>query len=262
MSQTKCPICEDPYTVQGLYGHLRFSHELDDGELQDRYQQAISEKEEPDLFNGEADEGQEAEDDEPDDLPSAPTQDQAKKGQAKDEPFDWKRRLRRLQSLRPKVEAVDQSGPMGWFRRDQGAQEAISALEKIEMEVREQIGAPGQDRELRQSVDKSLNLIEGLTDCRTQREAIEERFDGEEADKRAQRLSDREAEIRLYIRDQWNVGKPVDELPESDDLLDAGEEKSNEDSGGPDWGDGAYGLPISEGAASRAASRFIRKLKS
>lgn len=216
-----CPICEQVFKQpQGLHGHLRFSEGLEGDELTEVYEQAKANRGQLNL-SSEAHEGQEAEADEPGDLPSTPTPE----GQAKkDEQFDWKRRLRGLQSLWPKVEEVDQSSLIpGWPNRDEGAQEAISALEKIEMQVREQIGAPGQDPELRQSVDKSLNLIEGLTDCRTQREAIQERFSGEEADKRVQRLNDREVEIRLYIRDQWDVGKPVDELPEEDPLLDSGD---------------------------------------
>lgn len=247
MSQTTCPICEDPYTVQGMYGHLRFTHDLEGEELQARYDEAMRQKEEleagadekePDLFNGEAEQEAGAEADETSDLPDAPTP-QGQEG----EPFNWEDRLERLESVRSDLKELERRfHPLKRFffdPEDEGVNESLEALERIEMEIREQIGAEGQDQELRQSVDQSLDLVEGLTKCREQREAINQRFDGEEAERRVDRLGQREAEIRSEIRGHWDVGKPLDDLDSDDPLLDLEEPDEDTDSRRFQLGNGA-----------------------
>jgi hypothetical protein len=100
---------------------------------------------------------------------------------------------------------------------DEGCREALKALDDIEMEVRERLGASDADPELRSRVDESLEQLEALVRCREQREAIAEKFSGQEgAQERIDRLDKREVEIRLHVRRQWDAGKPTEELDEED----------------------------------------------
>ncbi|MCS3824575.1 hypothetical protein [Salinibacter ruber] len=228
-----CPICEDKFKQpQGLHGHLRFSHQLQGDELNEVYERAQNE----DHFDFTEDEGE----DESDEDGSGDLQDLPSVGDEKAvaEAFDWEARLDRMESLRKKLDRLDRSsgfwekdesgeansymglgsGVSSFFRktRDEGAHEVRDALDDIEMEVRERLGASEEDRQLRKLVDDSLDAMEAMVRCREQREAIKEKFSGDEAQKRVQRLDEKEVEIRAEIRELWDAGKPTEALDPSD----------------------------------------------
>lgn len=228
MSQVKCPICEDIYSVQGLFGHLRHSEDLEGDELEEVYERAQTEEhfdftdeDETEEAENEADESEEVTD-----LP--PVDDEEAVAGA----FDWEARLDRMESLRQDLDRLERSS--GWWdpdhsgtqvletfgiirgEQDEGAQEAKDALDEIEMEVRERLGASEEDRQLRKRVDDSLDAMEALVRCREQREAIKEKFSGSEAEKRVQRLDQKEVEIRAHIREVWDAGKPTEALDQND----------------------------------------------
>jgi len=227
----QCPVCEDKFKQpQGLHGHLRFSHKLEGDELQEVYQRAQNEDhfdftDEEDA-EGEAEEEAETGGSELLDLPSVDDE------EAVSEAFDWEARLDRMEDLRGELDRLDRSTGAfeyasesrsagvitGFFgrTRDEGVEEARDALNEIEMEVRERLGASEQDRQLRKRVDASLEWVDALVRCREQRETINERFDGEEADRRVERLDQKETELRKRIRETWDAGKPTEALDQSD----------------------------------------------
>lgn len=244
----QCPVCGDRFEQpQGLHGHLRFSHNLYDDELDEVYERAQS-PEYMEFEGGKEDVDQESsgsatsiqEETEPDeeegqseleDLPGTRGEEARAKRriespvddeEAVSEVFDWEERLNRMDNLRADLEDLDRSYD-GWLgmgkikdKTDEGCVEALEALDEIEMEVREKLGASEQDRELRRRVDQSLEKMKELVRCREQRQVIEERFEGEKAEKRIQRLDDREAKIRTHVRDEWDVGKPTENLDDVD----------------------------------------------
>ena len=79
-------------------------------------------------------------------------------------------------------------------------------LDEIETEFREKMDSD-QGRELRKVVDKTLDQMDVFVRCRKHRREIKAKFSGEKADRRIQRLDDREAKIRSYVRKEWDVGR-------------------------------------------------------
>jgi hypothetical protein len=151
------------------------------------------------------------------------------------EAFDWDSRLERMESIRNGLDRLDRSTAFGPFEisRDEGCQEAMEALDEIEMEVRERLGASDPDRELRRRVDESLDQMAALVRCREQREAISEKFSGERAEERVERLDRKEAEIRSHVREEWGVGKPKEQLSSDDPVSDLeGVDQDDESSSG------------------------------
>jgi hypothetical protein len=241
----RCPVCDDKFKQpQGLHGHLRFSHNIYGDELDEVYEKAQTE--EYMEFEDEGEEGQtsapaDGEDSttegrSPSDEPESRTlpdwrnvEDDEK---AVSEAFDWTSRLDRMQEIREQIEGMDESVRLGPFNitRDEGCAEALEALDEIEMEVRERLGASDPDRELRQKVDESLDQMAGLVRCRRQRQAIEEKFSGDKADRRSNRLDEKEAEIRAHVRNEWGVGKPTDKLSSSDPVasIEDGDDESTD----------------------------------
>lgn len=221
--QIRCPVCGDEFSQpQGLHGHLRFSHNLHGDELDEVYEKAQSqeyvefdEEGEPDV-EAEAEPEHKREDRERGE--SGPVDDE----EAVSGAFDWDSRLERMESLRNGLDRLDRSKSIFGIEttRDEGCKEAMEALDEIEMEVRERLGASDPDRELRRQVDESLDQMAALVRCREQREAISERFSGERAEERVQRLDRKEAEIRAHVRREWNVGKPTEQLKSSDPVSD------------------------------------------
>lgn len=224
-----CPICEDKFKQpQGLHGHLRFSHQLQGDELDEVYERAQTEEH---FDFTDEDETEEAEDEgnESEEVPDLPPVDDE---EAVAGAFDWEARLDRMEGLREDLNRLERSS--GWFdsdyrkptflkavgivqgQQDEGVREAKDALDEIEMEVRERLGASEEDRQLRKRVDDSLNAMDAMVRCREQREAIEEKFSGEEAEKRVQRLDEKEVEIRAEIRKTWDAGKPTQALEPND----------------------------------------------
>jgi hypothetical protein len=240
----RCPVCGDTFKQpQGLHGHLRFSHNLHGDELDEIYEKAQSQEymDFDDEGGRVGEKGQEQPYSRP--MPasepqSGPTEQDRKRGESgpvDDEgavsgAFDWDSRLERMASLRNGLDRLDRSTSLGPFSisRDEGCQEAMEALDEIEMEVRERLGASDSDRELRSRVDESLDRMAALVRCREQREAIKEKFSGERAEQRIDRLDRKEAEIRAHVREEWNVGKPTEKLSSSDPVseLESTEEEN------------------------------------
>jgi len=224
-----CPICEDKFKQpQGLHGHLRFSHQLQGDELDEVYERAQTQEH---FDFTDEDETEEAEDeaDESEEVPDLPPVDDE---EAVAGAFDWEARLDRMEEIRRDLDNLDRSTGMFEYAdesrnaglvtgflgktRDEGAHEVKDALDEIEMEVRERLGASEEDRQLRKRVDDSLEAMEALVRCREQREAIKEKFSGNEAEKRVQRLDEKETEIRAHIREVWDAGKPTEALDQND----------------------------------------------
>jgi len=264
----RCPVCGDKFEQpQGLHGHLRFSHNLAGDELDEIYERAQSQEYMEFLEEGE-DSPNQPEEGEPEGVVSpkekdegveteTPVSPRAPEAEAEkerrplrpeeerqvSEAFDWQARLDRMDGLRSELEDLDRSKEIFLFQvsRDEGCAEAMEALDEIEMEVREQIGASEQDAELREAVDESLDQMESLVRCRQQREAIKERFDGEKAERRVQRLDEREAKIRAHVRGEWDVGKPMEKLHQDDPVSELeGEGRSG--TGGASSGGAASNL--------------------
>lgn len=231
----ECPVCGDTFErPQALNGHMRFSHrDLDDDELEELYEEA----KEKSYYVEEQGQGEGQTQDV--ETRPAPEQTSTAGPSGQGASFDWEQRLERLEDLRSAVEDIDESfSPFGVeIRRDEGCREALEALDEIEMEVRERLGASEKDPRLRKRIDESLEQIAGLVRAREQREAIEERFSGEKAERRVERLNNREAEIRKHIRDEWGAGKPIGELKDEDPVLDL----HSSDSGGSNGGSGTSG---------------------
>lgn len=226
----RCPVCNDKFKQpQGLHGHLRFSHNIYGDELDEVYEKAQTEEymefegegegetsAPADAGGGAAERGSPSDEPESRGLPNWRNVEDDEK--AVSEAFDWESRLDRMQEIREQIESMDGSIRLGPFsiNQDEGCTEALEALDEIEMEVRERLGASDPDRELRRKVDESLDQMAGLVRCRRQRKAIEEKFSGDKADRRINRLDDKEAEIRAHVRNEWDVGKPTEDLSSSD----------------------------------------------
>jgi hypothetical protein len=234
----QCPVCGDKFKQpQGLHGHLRFSHKLEGDELEEVYQRAQNE-DHFDFTDDEEEAEKQVKEGETEtegtkilDLPSVDDE------EAVSEAFDWEARLDRMENLRGELDRLDRSTGAfeyadesrsagvitGFFgrTRDEGVEEARDALNEIEMEVRERLGASEEDRQLRKRVDASLEWVDALVRCREQRETINERFDGEEADQRVERLDTKETDIRKRIRETWDAGKPTEALDQSDPVRQA-----------------------------------------
>lgn len=230
----RCPVCGDDFSQpQGLHGHLRFSHELSGDELDEVYERA----QQQDHFDFVEDEGSEdggepSEEEQPESLSvdsGSSDRSPAQERRGSSSAFDWERRLDRMDEIRASLKRLDRSedrweseggifgSTFGRKVEDEGCREALKALDDIEMEVRERLGASDADPELRSRVDESLEQLEALVRCREQREAIAEKFSGQEgAQERIDRLDKREVEIRLHVRRQWDAGKPTEELDEED----------------------------------------------
>lgn len=142
--------------------------------------------------------------------------------------FDWSARLEHVEELREGIQS--QSRSMHFLgvviQRDEGCEEAVEALDEIEMQVRERMASGEEDRELLRKVDQSLEAMERLIRCREQRDTIDERFKGEKARQRVAKLDRKEAEIRAEIRSAWEVGTAPDQLRDTDPVS-AYESKAN-----------------------------------
>lgn len=233
--QVRCPLCSDTFDrPQALHGHLRFSHDLRDKELDEVYEKAQSE-DHFDFYDEdeEEDAGEDAEELELTGSPSpSPTKDE-EDGEAVARAFDWEARLESMSELRENLDRLDQSreptslesffGKSG--ERDEGVQECLDALDEMEIEVRERLGMSTVDRELQRNVDRTLDKISQLVRCREQREALQERFsDREGTPDRIARLDEKEKEIRGHVRFLWDAGKPTEELDDEDPLSNNGEQ--------------------------------------
>ncbi|MCS4187586.1 hypothetical protein GGP48_002289 [Salinibacter ruber] len=117
-------------------------------------------------------------------------------------------RLTQMENLRDKLNDLDRSASFlpSIFGRDEGCREAMVLLDEIETEFREKMDSD-QGRELRKVVDKTLDQMDVFVRCRKHRREIKTKFSGEKADRRIQRLDDREAKIRSYVRKEWDVGR-------------------------------------------------------
>lgn len=229
----RCPVCGDDFSQpQGLHGHLRFSHELSGDELDEVYERA-QQQDHFDFVEGEADDAEGVgSEQEPEEQPEPEESVQERPDPSTEESagpsrgFDWERRLARMDEIREALKGLDQSTT--WFPgtldiqtgRDEGAAEAMEALDEIEMEVRERLGMSDSDEELRERVDESLDQMEGLVRCREQRKTIKEKFSGEKAEQRVNRLDRKEAEIRAHVRSEWGVGKSAEQLDVSDPVTE------------------------------------------
>lgn len=229
----RCPVCGDTFKQpQGLHGHLRFSHNLYGDELDEVYEKAQSQ--EYVEFDDEGGAGEADVQEQSSSSRRVPASGQNSGSTEKDRErgesgpvdderavsgaFDWDSRLERMESLRNGLDRLDRSNSFLGIEttRDEGCREAMEALDEIEMEVRERLGASDPDRELRRRVDESLDEMAALVRCREQREAIDEKFSGGRAEKRIERLDKKEAEIRAHVRQEWNVGKPTEKLKSTD----------------------------------------------
>lgn len=129
-------------------------------------------------------------------------------------------RLTRMENLRDKLNDLDRSAPFlpSVFGRDQGCRDAMELLNEIEFEFREKMDSD-RGPELRKVVDKTLDQMDVLVRSREHRNEIKTKFSGEKADRRLQRLDDREAKVLSYVRKEWDVGR-FNNLSEDD--LDLG----------------------------------------
>lgn len=143
-------------------------------------------------------------------------------------------RLTRIENLRDKLDDLDRSASLlpSVFGRDEECRMAMELLDEIELEFREQMGSD-QDRELRKVVDNTLDQLDVLVRHREHRREIKRKFSSKKADRRIQRLDDREAKIRSYVRKEWDVGRFTNELSEDDPVLEleAGKGDLDGDSG-------------------------------
>lgn len=205
----RCPICNSVMkSPQGLHGHLRFKHDIWDDELDRVFEQAqknhvVAESEVKD-----EDEPVPQGDSSPTEPPQAPSLDRRE---------SLETMLSRIEGLREELKKHDRSSFWpDWIQRDEGPKEALEALDEIEMVVRERLGTGKADDGLRRKVVNSLDAMENLVECRRQREVMEDKFDGERAEQRIEKLDSREASIRSHVRQEWDVGTPIEDLPEAD----------------------------------------------
>jgi len=211
----QCPICNSVMkSPQGLHGHLRFKHDIWDDELDRVFEQA-----QKNHVVAESEERQESEsvtggDSAPTEPPQAPSLDHKE---------SLETMLSRIEGLREELETHDRSESFFGIipvRRDEGPKEALEALDEMEMVVRERLGTGKADDGLRRRVDNSLDEMGSLVECRRQREAIQKKFSGERAEKRVQKLDRREASIRSHVRQEWDVGTPIEDLPDADPVTE------------------------------------------
>jgi hypothetical protein len=149
--QVQCPLCGDTFDrPQALHGHLRFSHDLRDRELDEVYERAQSDEyvdfpEEETGGEGGAEGADSTE------QPEADEQEVAEEdGEAVARAFDWEARLAQMDELRSNLNRLDQSrGPTtleSFFgkdgTRDEGVHECLDALDEMEIEVREPWACP------------------------------------------------------------------------------------------------------------------------
>ncbi|MFB6274436.1 MAG: hypothetical protein ABEL51_16250 [Salinibacter sp.] len=139
-------------------------------------------------------------------------------------------RLTRMENLRDKLNDLDRSAPFlsSIFGRDEVCREAVELLNEIEMEFREKMDSD-RGPELGKVVDKTLEQMDVLVRTREHRNEIKTKFTGEKADRRIQRLDDREAKVLSYVRKEWDVGR-LKNLSEDD--LDLGLEAEEGDING------------------------------
>lgn len=188
-----CPICNAELgTPQALHGHLRFAHDIREDELEQVYAQALE-----DQNRKRGEDGDQA------DLPlgagasdNAPSEVSAETSSTDGTP---KTTLSRIEGLRGDLNSLD------GFQ----ASTALQALDQIEMVVRERVGTGKADEALMRKVVDSLEWIANLVECRRQRTVIEQKFDGEKAKSRVERLEIREAEIRSHLRKAWDLELPA-----------------------------------------------------
>lgn len=204
----QCPVCNEVMkSPQGLHGHLRFKHDIWDEELDRVFEQA--QKNHVVLESESGGKGQSG-DSSPTGSPQAPSLDVQE---------SLETMLARIGGMREALKEHDRSSKLFGLvtiQRDEGPNEALEALDEMEMVVRERMGTGSTDEDLRRKVVNSLDEMEGLVECRRQREVIEEKFSGERAEQRIEKLDRREASIRKRVRQEWGVGMPLEDLPESD----------------------------------------------
>jgi len=232
--QVRCPLCGDTFDrPQALHGHLRFSHDLRDRELDEVYERAQSDEYIDFPEEDESGDEGEAEDLELTGSPGPPEADEEgsseEEGEAVARAFDWEARLGHMEELRSDLNSLDRSreptGLESFFGksgvRDEGVHECLEALDEMEVEVRERLGMSTVDRNLQRQVDRTLDKINELVRCREQREALEQKFsDRAGTPDRVARLDDKEKEIREHVRGLWDAGKPPEDLDAEDPVAD------------------------------------------